>query len=739
MVAVARFAVVTVIVVLVAMRMGTTVARQTIAMTRFATPLNNDTIVVHMRVAKNREDVYRERNPNMDIILLLARLVLALLFVVAGLAKLADLRGSQRALRDFGVPTRLAPPLGTLLPVVELAVALALIPTESAWWAAIGALLLLLLFVTGISYNLVQGRTPDCHCFGQLYSKPIGWSTLIRNLALVALASFVIGFGWSNPGLSFFAWLGSLPQALLIGLIIGGVLLVPIVMEGWLLLEMMRQQGRLLVRLETLEKGSAGDNSAPGAVADKAAFHVGLPIGSQAPGFGLSGLYGEILTLEALRAPGLPVALLFSDPGCGPCNTLMPEIGRWQREYAGKLTIAIISRGTPESNRVKSIAHGITQVLLQKDSEVAEVYKCFGTPGAVLIRPDGQIASVLSQGADSIRTLIATAVGLPTLRDVPSGNARNGNTLPMATPANSKSAVPAANPGKSGQVVAEKARTQAPDFSLPDLSGKTFSLAHFRGSKTLLLFWNPGCGFCQRMLADLRTWEANPPADAPKLLVISTGSIEENRALGLHSPVLLDQGMNVGHKFGATGTPMAVLIDAQGKVASEVAAGAPAVLALTGLETPTNGNGAANAAASVVLKVGDIAPAFNLPNLSGKRISLSDYQGTRTLLLFWNPDCGFCQRMLADLKAWEANPPAHTPKLLVVSTGDPESNQALGLRSPILLDQGMSVGYKFGANGTPMAVLVDARGKIASELAKGASEVLALAGVEKEQSGIISL
>jgi hypothetical protein len=40
--------------------------------------------------------------------------------------------------------------------------------------------------------------------------------------------------------------------------------------------------------------------------------------------------------------------------------------------------------------------------------------------------------------------------------------------------------------------------------------------------------------------------------------------------------------MNIGNKFGAGGTPMAVLVDAEGKIASELAAGAPAVLELAG-------------------------------------------------------------------------------------------------------------------------------------------------------------
>jgi hypothetical protein len=87
------------------------------------------------------------------------------------------------------------------------------------------------------------------------------------------------------------------------------------------------------------------------------------------------------------------------------------------------------------------------------------------------------------------------------------------------------------------------------------------------------------------MLPDLKTWEANRSNGAPKLLVVSTDSVDDNRAMRLRSPVVLDQaGMSVGSKFGALGTPMAVLVDAQGKIASELAAGAPAVLALAGLD-----------------------------------------------------------------------------------------------------------------------------------------------------------
>jgi uncharacterized membrane protein YphA (DoxX/SURF4 family) len=70
----------------------------------------------------------------MNIALLVGRLLLFLVFVVAGVAKLADRQGSRRAVTDFGLPGALATPLAILLPVAELGVAVTLIPTASASW-----------------------------------------------------------------------------------------------------------------------------------------------------------------------------------------------------------------------------------------------------------------------------------------------------------------------------------------------------------------------------------------------------------------------------------------------------------------------------------------------------------------------------------------------------------------------------------------------------------------------------
>jgi uncharacterized membrane protein YphA (DoxX/SURF4 family) len=70
----------------------------------------------------------------MDVFLLTARLVLGGVFAVAGFSKLADLKGSCKAVREFGLPLWLANPLGILFPIAELVTAGLLLALPWSWW-----------------------------------------------------------------------------------------------------------------------------------------------------------------------------------------------------------------------------------------------------------------------------------------------------------------------------------------------------------------------------------------------------------------------------------------------------------------------------------------------------------------------------------------------------------------------------------------------------------------------------
>jgi peroxiredoxin len=265
----------------------------------------------------------------------------------------------------------------------------------------------------------------------------------------------------------------------------------------------------------------------------------------------------------------------------------------------------------------------------------------------------------------------------------------------------------------------------APAMELPDLDGKTVKLADYKGKQALLVFWNPGCGFCKKMTDDLKAWENDKPAGAPEVILVSTGTVDSNKALGLKSTTVIDEGFATGRKFGATGTPSAILIDPTGKIASEVAVGGPNVIALASGKKPAPQAPAAPAAPAS--KKGDKAPEVKLKDLEGKEFDLQRHSKD-TMLVFWNPGCGFCKRMTEELSTWIKQKPKGSPEIVLVSTGTVEANKAMDIPTRTLLDEGFSTGRKFGAGGTPSAVLVDGNGKIASDVAVGAPAVMALAG-----------
>src|SRR5262249_45271653 len=161
-----------------------------------------------------------------------------------------------------------------------------------------------------------------------------------------------------------------------------------------------------------------------------------------------------------------------------------------------------------EANRNKSVEHGLVQVLLQKQREVAEAYQANGTPAAVVVRPDGAIGSPLVMGADAVRALIAQAQGVPV--PAPSLNGNGNGGAPPAPPAAPPPAPPRPGAGRRARALKRA-----------DLDGKAVDLASFRGRRTMLLFWTPGCGFCQRMLEPLKAFEAAPPKGAPRVVVVS--------------------------------------------------------------------------------------------------------------------------------------------------------------------------------------------------------------------------
>jgi thiol-disulfide isomerase/thioredoxin/uncharacterized membrane protein YphA (DoxX/SURF4 family) len=489
----------------------------------------------------------------MELGLFAIRLILSSVFLVAGLFKLLDVEGSRKAIIDFGLPSWAANPFGIGLPVVEIIAALLLVPAKTANIGAVGALTLLLTFSLAIAINVALGRQPDCHCFGQIRSKPIGWGTLARNLLLVLLASFLVLGGRISHPVGFHSITNRVSsQQFMVG-ISAVATVAAFTALFWLVLHLFRQNGRLLLRIETLEMGRSMPQQRTPAVP----IFRGLPVGSKAVPFDLPKIGGGNASLDGFLSGGKPLLLISTDPKCGPCNAFMPEIASWQKTIAEEINVVLLSRGTHEENRHKVAEFGLANVLVEKDPKVAEKYHALGTPTAVLIRDDGTIGTPAIAGAEGIRQLISSKVwsdaGLAQFLKA------NDQTPPPSKPALTLGSAP-------------------PRFELLDLNGSTVNSAEFNGNGTMVVFWNPACGFCQEMLPQLKNWEQSSSQNAPRLVLVSTGSSETNRAMGLRSTILTDDGFNIGRQYGASGTPSGLLIGADGKVAAELVVGEQGIM-----------------------------------------------------------------------------------------------------------------------------------------------------------------
>ena len=187
---------------------------------------------------------------------------------------------------------------------------------------------------------------------------------------------------------------------------------------AWFVYQVVRQNGRLLVRLEAVENELAqmataggtprarpfGDRSLAGSRINRS----GLSPGTPAPGFRLPRVDGPEISLSEYA--GRRVLLVFSAPDCGPCNTLAPKLEEFSRQVTG-VELLMVSRGDADSNRRKIAEHGLTfPVALQRQWEISREYGKFVTPMAYLIDERGVIATSVAEGVAPILALLSTAV-----------------------------------------------------------------------------------------------------------------------------------------------------------------------------------------------------------------------------------------------------------------------------------------------------------------------------------------
>lgn len=84
-----------------------------------------------------------------------------------------------------------------------------------------------------------------------LHSARVGWLTLVRNGALVGTAAFAVVFGWDRRGASGLAWLSGLSPRTTAWGIATLTFTAAVALGAFLGYQALKQQGRLLLRIET--------------------------------------------------------------------------------------------------------------------------------------------------------------------------------------------------------------------------------------------------------------------------------------------------------------------------------------------------------------------------------------------------------------------------------------------------------------------------------------------------------
>jgi peroxiredoxin len=125
-------------------------------------------------------------------------------------------------------------------------------------------------------------------------------------------------------------------------------------------------------------------------------------------------------------------------------------------------------------------------------------------------------------------------------------------------------------------------------------------------------------------------------------------------------------------------------------------------------------------------KVGEPAPAFSLPSVSGDTVALADFAGKTVVHEWFNPDCPFVKYAHGEggPLATLANEQTKSGIVwLAINSGAPgkqgagaeRNKQAQAdwkLEHPILIDEDGKVGQTYGAQTTPHMFVIDPAGKL---------------------------
>lgn len=135
-------------------------------------------------------------------VIVVLRIALAGVLVWAAVPKLLDPTTFATDIANYRlVPESWAGPIAIMLPVLELVIGGALLAGLEARGAAIIAGVMLIVFSVAMGQAMARGIDLECGCFGTTAEAEVGWTSIVRNVLLVALAGMIAyapDVGWKS-------------------------------------------------------------------------------------------------------------------------------------------------------------------------------------------------------------------------------------------------------------------------------------------------------------------------------------------------------------------------------------------------------------------------------------------------------------------------------------------------------------------------------------------------------------
>lgn len=305
---------------------------------------------------------------------LIAPAVLAVVLFVAGVAKMLHPPTAAGEARSLGAPEWMSQPwVEKAHPPAEIVLGLLLAVSSGILFrvAALAAFALFAVYLGLVISAVRRQRDARCNCFGGRGNERVTSATIWRNAWFLFLAVVMVVAAWSNHSVREWVLTGT-----------GGIPLTAAAagaLTVWLILR--RPEGNDAILSTSAAQDGADDY-----------------IRMRTPAVPVTMADGSETTLRSLSGLKAQLILAVSET-CGSCQGTIASVPEWRRQMP-QLDIRLLLIGAPGQSSLTSLDE--PQTLHDTRRWIIESLDLGGTPSAVLLGADGQLAGGPVLGVDAV-------------------------------------------------------------------------------------------------------------------------------------------------------------------------------------------------------------------------------------------------------------------------------------------------------------------------------------------------